>query len=96
MVLKHDATRRETRAYVYSDFLGSKHNRLGSSHNLYTVYSDGNHKIIAPHNASSAPWNDERIRATLWPERQQEIIESILEALIFACFGAMIVLAYLT
>lgn len=96
MVLKHDATRRETPAYVNSGLLGSKHNSLSSSHNLYTVYSDGNHKIIAPHNASSDPWNDERIRATLWPERQNQIIESILQALIFAGFGAMIVLAYLT
>lgn len=96
MVLKHDATRGKTREYVYSDFLGSKHNRPSSSHNLYTVYSGGNHKIIAQHNASSDPWNDERIEATLWPERQQEIIQSILDALIYACFGAMIVLAYLT
>jgi hypothetical protein len=92
----HDAKPAAERAYVYSDFLSGKHNRSGSSHNLYTVYSDDNHKILAPHQSSSDPWNDERIKATLWAERKQEIIESILEALIFAGFGAMIVLAYLT
>ena len=93
---KHHTNPATERAYVYSDYLNDNNYIAGSSHNLYTVYSDGKHKIIAPHNASSDPWNEERIRATLWPERQQEIIESILEALIFAGFGAMIVLAYMT
>lgn len=96
MEQKHGGNPAAKRAYVYSDYSNDNNYIASSSHNLYTVYSDGNHKIIAPHNASSDPWNEERIRATLWPERQQEIIESILEALIFAGFGAMIVLAYLT
>ena len=93
---KHHTNQAAEREYVYTGYSNGNNYIAGSSHNLYTVYSDGDHKIIAPHNASSDPWNDERIRATLWPERQQEIIESILEALIFAGFGAMIVLAYLT
>ncbi len=96
MVHKHDATRGKTRGYAYFDFAGSKRNRLGSAHNLYNVYSDGNHKITAPPQASSDDWDDERIRATLWPERRQEIFESIAELVIFALFGAMIVLALFT
>lgn len=93
---KHQLNPAAKRAYVYTGNWKGNNYIAGSSHNLYTVYSDDNHKIIAPHNASSDPWNDERIRATLWPERQQEITESILEAVIFAGFGALIVLAYLT
>lgn len=93
---KHQTNQAAERAYVYTGYLNGNNYIAGSSHNLYTVYSDGNHNIIASHNPSSDSWNEERIRATLWPERKQEIIESILEALIFAGFGAMIVLAYLT
>lgn len=85
-----------TRAYVYSDFLLSKHNRLGSSHNLYSRNCGSNHKIIAPQQASSDDWDDERIKATLWPERRQELVESITELVIYALFGAMIVLALCT
>jgi len=96
MEQKHGVNPAAKRAYVHSDYSNDNNYIAGSSHNLYTVYSDGKHKIIASHNASSDPWNDERIKAILWAERKQEIIESILEALIFAGFGAMIVLAYLT
>lgn len=96
MVHKHDNTRGKTRADVYSDFLSRKNYIAGSAHNLYNVYSDDKHKIIAPPQASSNDWNDERIRATLWPERRQEIFESIAELVIFALFGAMIVLALFT
>ena len=84
------------RAYVHTGYLNSNSYIAGSSHNLYSDYSDNKYKIHALHNASSDPWNDERIKATLWPERKEEIVESIFEAVIYALFGAMIVLAYLT
>ena len=84
------------RAYVYTGYWKRNNYIAGSAHNLYTVYSDDNHKITAPQQASSGDWNDERIRATLWPKRRQEIVDSITESAIYALFGAMIVLALLT
>lgn len=84
------------RAYVYTGYW--KHNNYiaGSSHNLYSRNCGDNHKIIAPQQASSDDWDDERIKATLWPERRQQIVESITEFVIYALFGAMIVLALFT
>lgn len=84
------------RAYVYTDFLRRNNYIRGLSHNLYSRNCGDNHKIIAPQQASSDDWNDERIKATLWLERRQQIVESITEFVIYALFGAMIVLALLT
>lgn len=96
MVHKHDATRGKTRAYVYSDFLSRKHNRLGLSHNLYSDYSGDKHNTPAPHNDSLTPWSEQRIKATLDADRRQQLVESIFETILYALFGAMLVLAYLT
>lgn len=95
MVHKHEATRGETRAYVYSDFLSNKHNRLGLSHNLYSDYSGDKHKTPAPHNDSLTPWSEQRIKATLDAYRRQQLAESIFEVILYALFGVMLVLAYL-
>ena len=84
------------RAYVYSDFLSRKHNRLGLSHNLYSDYSGDKHKTPAPHNDSLTPWSEHRIKATLDADRRQQLVESIFETILYALFGAMLVLAYLT
>lgn len=83
------------RAYVYSDFLSSNHNRLCLSHNLYSDYSDDKHKTPAPHNDSLTPWSEQRIKATLDAYRRQQLAESIFEVILYALFGAMLVLAYL-
>lgn len=93
---KHHINPAAERAYVYTGYW--KHNNYiaGSAHNLYSFNCGDNHKITAPQQASSGDWNDERIRATLWPERRQEIVDSITESVIYALFGAMIVLALLT
>ena len=95
MVQKHEGTRGKTRAYVYSDFLSSNHNRLCLSHNLYSDYSDDKHKTSAPHNDSLTPWSEQRIKATLDAYRRQQLAESIFEVILYALFGAMLVLAYL-
>ena len=95
MVQKHEGTRGKTRAYVYSDFLSSKHNRLGLSHNLYSDYSDDKHKTPAPQHDSLTLWSEQRIKATLDAYRRQQLAESIFETILYALFGAMLVLAYL-
>ena len=83
------------RAYVYSDFLSRSNYMQGLSHNLYSDYSDDKHKTSAPHNDSLTPWSEQRIQATLDKYRRQQLAESIFEVILFALFGAMLVLAYL-
>lgn len=82
------------RAYVYSDFLSSNHNRLGLSHNLYSDNSVDKHKTNAPHQDSLTPWSEQRIKATLDAYRRQQLAEDIFEFILYALFGAMLVLAY--
>lgn len=84
------------RAYVYSDFLSSKHNRLGLSHNLYSRNCSDKHKTPAPHQDSLTPWSDDRIKATLDEYRRQQLAEDIFEFILYALFGAMLMLAYFT
>ena len=82
-----------------------KHKQIGEvkradvrclSHNLYSGYLAGIHKIHAAHNDSLTPWSDKRIKATLDSERWHNLAQSICEFMIFALFGAMLMLAYLT
>jgi hypothetical protein len=56
----------------------------------------GKHKIHAAQQDSLTPWSDDRIKATLDAERWHNLAQSICEFMIFALFGAMLVLAYLT
>lgn len=95
MVPKHDATRGKTRIYADSDYLSNKANGLSLSHNLYSDYSFYKHKTTAPQHDSLTPWSDERIKATLDAYRRQQLAESIFEVILYALFGAMLVLAYL-
>ncbi len=96
MVPKHDTTRTETRAYVYSDSSSRNNYMQGLSHNLYSDYSGDKYKTPAPHNDSLTPWSEHRIKATLDADRRQQLVESIFETILYALFGAMLVLAYLT
>lgn len=83
------------RAYVYSDFLSRSNYMQGLSHNLYSDYSGDKHKTSAPQHDSLTPWSEQRIKATLDAYRRQQLAESIFEVILYALFGAMLVLAYL-
>jgi len=96
MVPKHAATRAKSRAYVYSDFPSRNNYIWALSHNLYSINCGNKHKTIAPQHDSLTPWSDDRIKATLDAERWHQLAQSICEFAIFACFGAMLALAYLT
>lgn len=95
MVPKHDTTRGETRAYVYSDYSRRNNYISGLSHNLYSDYFVGKHKTPAPQHDSLTPWSEQRIKATLDAYRRQQLAESIFETILFALFGAMLVFACL-
>jgi len=84
------------RAYVYCGFPNRNNYIWGLSHNLYSDYSGDKHKTPAPHNDSLTPWSEHRIQATLDADRRQQLVESIFETILYALFGAMLVLAYLT
>ena len=94
MVPKHDATRAESRAYVYSDFPSRNNYIWGLSHNLYSENCGDKHKTFAAQHDSLTPWSDHRIQAILRPERRQAIAEAVFEVILFALFGAMLVFAY--
>lgn len=94
MVPKHDTTRAESRAYVYSDFPSRNNYILRLSHNLYSENCGDKHKTFAAQHDSLTPWSDHRIQAILRPERRQEIAEAVFEVILFALFGAMLVFAY--
>lgn len=83
-----------SRAYVYCGYLKRNNYIAGSSHNLYSINCGDKHKIPAPQHDLLTNWSDERIQATLRPERRQAIAEAVFEAILFALFGAMLVLAY--
>lgn len=85
-----------SRAYVYSDFWSRNNYMQCLSHNLYSRNCGDNYKNSAPHQDSLTPWSEQRIKATLDAERRQQVTEAIFEAILFALFGAMLVLAYLT
>lgn len=84
------------RAYVYSDFLSRNNYMQCLSHNLYSDYSGEKHKTPAPQHDSLTPWSEQRIKATLDAYRRQQLAESIFEIILYALFGAMLVLAYFT
>ncbi len=94
MVPKHDTTRAESRAYVYSDFPSRNNYISGLSHNLYSENCGDKHKTFAAQHDSLTPWSDHRIQAILRPERRQAIAEAVFEVILFALFGAMLVFAY--
>lgn len=95
MIEKQAVNPAAKRAYVYCDFLSSKHNRLCLSHNLYSDYFVGKHKTSAPQHDSLTPWSEQRIKATLDAYRRQQLAETIFETILFALFGAMLVFACL-
>ena len=81
---------------MYCGFPNRNNYIWGLSHNLYSDYSGDKHKTPAPHNDSLTPWSEHRIQATLDADRRQQLVESIFETILYALFGAMLVLAYLT
>lgn len=82
------------RAYVYSGYCKGNNYIAGSAHNLYSFNCGDNHKNNAPQHDLLTDWSDERIQAILRPERRQAIADSVFEVILFALFGAMLVLAY--
>ena len=92
---KQAVCKEKYRHNVYSGYCRTNNYIAGLSHNLYSDYSDDKHKTPAPHNDSLTPWSEQRIKATLDAYRRQQLAESIFEVILYALFGAMLVLAYL-
>lgn len=91
---KQPLTEEKSRAYVYSGFPNRNNYIWCSSHNLYFFNCGDNHKNTAPQHDLLTDWSEERIQAILRPERRQAIAETVFEVILFALFGAMLVLAY--
>lgn len=81
---------------VYCGYCRDNNYIAGLSHNLYSDYSGGKYKTLAPQHDSLTPWSEQRIQATLNAERWHQITESLTQFALIASFVAMFAIAYLT